>query len=110
MSQAERDRETFEAAYQALLEELPEAVARALARLSGPGMRWVRMCIGVLFIVGGVLSFLPVLGFELLPLGILLLAQDAPVLHRPVAAATLWVVGRVREIKACVRDRLSTAH
>ena len=110
MSQAERDRETFEAAYNELLNELPEGLARALARLSAPGMRWVRACFGVLFIVGGVLSFLPVLGFELLPLGVLLLAQDSPILHRPVAAATLWVVGRVRAIKACVRGRVPAVH
>lgn len=107
MSQVERDRETFEAAYNELLKELPDALARALARLSAPGMRWVRFGFGVLFIVGGLLSFLPVLGFELLPLGVLLLAQDAPVLHRPVGAATLWVVAKVREIKACVRERIA---
>lgn len=109
MSQAQRDRETFEAAYDELLAELPEPVARALARLRAPGMRWVRVGFGVLFIVGGALSFLPVLGIELLPLGVLLLAQDAEFLHRPVAAATLWMVGRVRAIKACVSARVPAA-
>ena len=109
MSQAQSDRESFDAAYNELLKELPELVARALSRLNGPGMRWVRLGLGVLFIVGGALSFLPVLGIELLPLGVLLLAQDASILHRPVGAATLWMVGRVRAIKAYVAARMPAA-
>lgn len=104
MSTQERDRELFEAAYAELLMELPEPVARALARLSGPGMRWARLAVGVVFIVGGFLSFLPVLGIELLPLGLLFLAHDAAFLHRPVGTATLWFVDKVRVVKRRVRE------
>jgi hypothetical protein len=103
MSDSAGDRELYETAYHALLQELPEPVARALSRLRAPGMRWVRVGFGVLFMAGGALSFLPVLGIELLPLGVLLLAQDMPPLHRPVGVATLWFVERVRAIKACLR-------
>jgi hypothetical protein len=99
MSKQEHDRELYEAAYEELLKELPESIARALARLQAPGMRWARLAIGILFVVGGALSFLPVLGIELLPLGMLLLAQDAAFLHRPVGNATLWIVDRVRAFK-----------
>jgi len=38
----------------------------------------------LLLIVGGLLSFLPVLGLWMLPLGLLLLAEDYPPLQRPL--------------------------
>lgn len=98
----------FEGAYAELVKELPESVARALARISGPGMGWVRIPLGLLFIVGGVLSFLPVLGIELLPLGVLLLAHDFPVLHRPVGTATLWLVRQVKALKGYARAAWNT--
>ncbi|RVV99564.1 tryptophan synthase subunit beta [Mesobaculum littorinae] len=48
--------------------------------------RWpVRVPIALTLIVGGLLSFLPILGLWMLPLGLMLLALDAPFL-RPVIA------------------------
>jgi hypothetical protein len=108
MATREQDRVLFEGAYAELVKELPEFVARALARVSGPGMGWVRIPLGVVFIVGGFLSFLPVLGIELLPLGVLLLAHDLPVLHRPVGTATLWLVQQVKSFKSYARSTWST--
>lgn len=46
----------------------------------------IRLPAAVLLILGGMLGFLPVLGFWMLPLGLLLLAVDLPAL-RPLAAA-----------------------
>jgi len=43
---------------------------------------WVRRGAGVLLVVGGVLGFLPVLGFWMLPLGLILLSDDIPWLRR----------------------------
>jgi hypothetical protein len=37
----------------------------------------------VLFILGGLLWFLPVVGIEMLPVGLLLIAQDVPFLRTP---------------------------
>jgi hypothetical protein len=34
---------------------------------------------------------LPVLGVELIPIGLLLIAQDVPPLREPVARMTLWL-------------------
>jgi hypothetical protein len=36
-------------------------------------------------IVGGIFGFLPVLGFWMVPLGLILIAQDVPFLRGPVA-------------------------
>ena len=104
----EQDRDVYETAYAELLKELPETLARPLARLRAPGMRWVRLSVGLVFVIGGALSFLPVLGIELLPFGLLLLAHDTPVLQRPVGIATLWIIDKVRAVKTRVRDWSAT--
>jgi hypothetical protein len=43
-----------------------------------PGSRPGRILVGVALIFGGVLGFLPVVGFWMLPLGIVVLAVDIP--------------------------------
>ena len=48
-------------------------------------MMLIRLPLALLLIFGGVLSFLPVLGFWMLPLGLLLLAIDVPFLQGPVS-------------------------
>lgn len=63
--------------------------ARLLEWLRRPASRLVRIPIGVLLILGGIFSFLPVLGIWMLPLGLLLLALDVAVLRTPVSAAIL---------------------
>jgi hypothetical protein len=40
--------------------------------------RWQRVTLGVLLIIGGILGFLPILGFWMLPLGLAVLAIDVP--------------------------------
>lgn len=62
---------------------LPEGVARRISRLRRPEARWVRFPAGLSLIGGGCFGFLPVLGFWMLPLGFLLLAQDVAVVKRP---------------------------
>lgn len=50
--------------------------------------RWflVRLPLALILIAGGMLSFLPVLGVWMLPLGLLLLAVDLPFLRGPISA------------------------
>lgn len=38
----------------------------------------IRSCVGILFMIGGVFGFLPILGFWMLPLGLALIALDIP--------------------------------
>jgi len=59
--------------------------------LRDPEARWIRIPLGVLFVLGGLLWFLPVLGIEMLPIGLLLIAQDVPFLRGPVGRLTLWL-------------------
>ncbi|MBW7657697.1 hypothetical protein K1I42_10415 [Hydrogenophilus thermoluteolus] len=44
--------------------------------------KWYRHSIAVLLIIGGLIGFLPVLGFWMLPLGLSLLAVDFPIVRR----------------------------
>jgi hypothetical protein len=79
----------------ALQEQLPDGVAGWLERLRHPGARWIRVPAGLLLICGGFLGFLPVLGFWMLPLGLLLLAIDIPPLQPPMARMLNWIERRL---------------
>lgn len=73
---------------------LPAGVARPLRWLRAPSSRWLRIPVGVLLILGGIFSFLPLLGLWMLPLGLLLLAQDLPFLRRPTRRAMILLERR----------------
>ena len=60
-------------------DKLPPWPAKFVAWLRRPSSRYVRIPLAILLIVGGIFSFLPVLGLWMLPLGLLLFAQDVPV-------------------------------
>jgi len=47
-----------------------------------PSSRWARIPAGMLFMIGGVFAILPVLGLWMLPVGMVLLAEDVPLLRR----------------------------
>ena len=44
--------------------------------------RWLRLGIGVLLLLGGILGFLPIVGFWMFPLGLLVLSYDLPLVRR----------------------------
>src|SRR5436189_3965653 len=72
-------------------QRLAPGPARFVRWLRQPSSRYVRIPLAVLLIVGGIFSFLPVLGLWMLPLGLLLFAQDVPVLQKPMALMLGWV-------------------
>lgn len=47
-----------------------------------PKSAWLRVPIGILLIIFGILGFLPVLGFWMIPLGLAVLAIDYPPARR----------------------------
>jgi hypothetical protein len=88
---ADDGREKLDAAYEGLERELPDRVCRAIRWLRNPKSRWIRIPVGLLLMVSSLLWFLPVLGIEFLPLGLLLIAEDVPFLRKPVGRAMLWL-------------------
>ena len=59
-----------------------------------PQSKPVRIGLGLLLIAGGFVGFLPVLGFWMIPLGLLVLSVDLPVVRRWRRQLTLWWHGR----------------
>ena len=80
--------------------EYHEAVDRLEQRLpsfAGASLRylvesspWVRVPPALALIAGGTVGFLPVLGFWMIPLGLVLIAQDVPPLRNPIGRAINW--------------------
>lgn len=73
-------------------------------RLKTHPNHWVRKVVGVLLIVCGLLGFLPVLGYWMLPLGLALLAVDWPVARRLYRRLLSWWGRRVRELNLKARS------
>jgi hypothetical protein len=69
-------------------------VTKAIRWLRTPESRWKRLAFGMLFILGSFFWFLPVIGIEWLPIGLMLIAQDVPILRRPAARLMLWLEHR----------------
>ncbi|KIQ01434.1 hypothetical protein RU07_15155 [Agrobacterium tumefaciens] len=65
-----------------------------------PRSRVGRIVIGVLLIICGLLGFLPVLGFWMVPLGLLVLSQDLPFVRRQRRRLTVWWARRRRAREA----------
>lgn len=73
--------------------KLPGPLSRFVDWLVSPGARFVRFPLALLFLAGGVFSFLPLLGVWMLPLGLILVAVDVPFVRR-------WVVETAPKIEA----------
>ncbi|CAN7672139.1 hypothetical protein LJR220_006406 [Bradyrhizobium sp. LjRoot220] len=71
--------------------KLPAGPARFVGWLRKPSSRFVRIPMAILLILGGIFSILPVLGLWMLPLGLLLFAQDVPFLQTPMARMLGWI-------------------
>ena len=78
------------------------SLQRMLKWVKRPSSRWVRIPLASGLILGGLVGFLPILGFWMLPLGFFLLGIDFPLarrLHR-----------RLRKWYGDMRERLATYH
>lgn len=77
-----------------LINRLPPRLQRVVRWLRRPSSRWVRVPAGVLLICGGLLSILPLLGIWMLPLGMVLLAEDIAPLQRARDRLLDWIERR----------------
>ncbi|MBE0580710.1 hypothetical protein [Devosia sp.] len=81
---ATKGRARLDRQFNRLQRRIPDFAARLLERIRRPEARWIRIPLGLLLVLGGIFSFLPVLGIWMLPLGLLLLALDLVFLQGPV--------------------------
>lgn len=71
--------------------KLPDRGATFVRWLRQPSSRYVRIPLAILLVLGGIFSFLPILGIWMLPLGLILVAQDVPFLQQPLANMLGWI-------------------
>ena len=69
-----------------------------------PGSRVLRVGLGVVLVLFGIVGFLPILGFWMLPLGLIILSADIPFVRRlnrrlTVMVARWWTGRRARRAR-----------
>jgi hypothetical protein len=72
-------------------QHLPTWLGRFLHWLRQPQMLIARVIVSLLLIIGGILSFLPILGLWMLPLGLMIIAEDLPFLQAPLVRVFQWI-------------------
>jgi hypothetical protein len=77
-----------------LARRLPGWMQSSVHWLRRPRARWVRIPAGLALIAGGFLAILPIFGLWMLPLGVILLAEDMPPLRRLTDRALAWIEHR----------------
>ena len=93
-----------------LIERLPSSTQSAARWLRQPSARLVRIPAGVLLCVGGIFGMLPVLGFWMVPAGLVLLAEDVPLLTRATSRILDWVeLWRPRWFASSLESSAATA-
>ncbi|MCJ7598886.1 MAG: hypothetical protein MUO41_09730 [Methyloceanibacter sp.] len=55
-----------------------------------PKSKPIRIGLGIILVAFGLLGFLPVLGFWMIPLGLLVLSVDLPIVRRWRRQLTVW--------------------
>jgi hypothetical protein len=77
-----------------LVRRLPRRLQAVVRWLRRPAARWVRIPAGLLLIVASLFSILPILGLWMLPLGLVLLAEDVPPVRRATGRVLAWIERR----------------
>jgi hypothetical protein len=78
---------------------VPIKVSGSIRWLRKPSSFAVRLVVAFLLILGGVFSFLPLLGIWMLPLGLMFIAQDVPFLQKPLVQSLEWVEAKLKWLK-----------
>ena len=95
----QRERRRFDRQFDYIAQLVP-GFQRPLRTIRARGWWIIRLPLAFVFVLGGLLSFLPVLGLWMLPFGLLLLAVDLPLLRGPVS---VFLIRARRRINVWVR-------
>ena len=79
-----------------LQQRMPKGVARVMRGVRSPSAKPYRIPAGIALTLGGVIGFMPILGFWMVPLGLAVLAQDVPVMRPPLARMIAWINRKLR--------------
>jgi hypothetical protein len=78
-----------------LARNVPTWAAPVVRCVRKPGSGWIRYPLALVLIGGGIVGFLPILGFWMIPLGLVLIAEDVPFLQRPLGGVIRWINDRL---------------
>jgi hypothetical protein len=70
---------------------LPNWLCETVKWIRKPERFAARAAVSLLLVLGGVFSFLPVLGLWMLPLGLIVISQDLVFLQRPLVRTIRWI-------------------
>lgn len=73
---------------------LPDRISIVVQKVRSPEVAPYRIPAGIALTLGGVVGFLPILGFWMVPLGLAVLAQDVPVMPPPLARLLARINGK----------------
>ena len=85
------DAEKLDAIVETYSHKMPRPLGRFVRWLRKPELRWLRLMAGILLVLLGFVGFLPILGFWMVPLSLIILAQDSKWLQRPTLRAISWL-------------------
>jgi len=85
------DAQKLDAIVEKYADKIPRPLARFIRWVRKRELRWLRLIVGVLFVLFGFVGFLPIFGFWMVPLGLIILAQDSKWLQRPTLGAIMWL-------------------
>jgi hypothetical protein len=77
-----------------LQERVLHRVARVMCKVRSPAVAPYRIPVGIALTAGGIVGFLPILGFWMVPLGLAVLAHDVPVMRPPLARLLAKINGK----------------
>lgn len=81
----------FDQEMEKLESRLPKYGAKLMRWLRDPSARWLRLSAAILLILCGIVGFLPIFGFWMIPLGLALVAYDVQFLRPPMAKLVAYV-------------------
>lgn len=89
------DAEKLDAIVKKYADKMPRPVRRFILWVRKPYLRRLRLVAGILFVICGFIGFLPILGFWMMPLGLIILAQDSEWLQRRTLNAVTWLESKL---------------
>ena len=103
-------KDELDRAYKGLEREAPRWMSKHIRWLHSPKSRKFRLPIGIFLIACGLVGFLPIVGYEFIPVGLLVIAQDIPFMRKPMGKFVLWLLDKWRAIKKWWKRRQSRQH
>jgi hypothetical protein len=82
---------------------MKEYVQRHYHALKKTDKVWLRKGAGISLVIGGILGFLPVLGYWMFPLGLALLSVDSPRARRVYRRLFVWFGRQAQRLRGALK-------